>query len=68
MDDGLGDGFGGVAFDEMEVVIRRDGFGEPGNFALVDGVGGLDDAAFGGLAEDFGEAGDGQGAAVDEVF
>jgi hypothetical protein len=60
------DGFGRIAFDEVEVGVGVWG-GAFGEQALVDAVRGGDDAALGGLAKNLSEADDGQGAAIDEI-
>lgn len=64
--DGVGDGLGGGAFDEEEVA----GFArfEIGEIAAIDGVGAGDDAAGGGLAEDFGELDTGDAVTGDGVL
>lgn len=60
------DFFGFVALDEEKVGIGRSG-GECRSLSSVDLVGGGNDLASGGLAEDFGESDDGNGCAGDEV-
>lgn len=55
-----------VAFDEEEVGIGRGG-GEFWGLSSVDLVGVGNDLAAGGLAEDFGELGDGSGSAGDDI-
>ena len=71
--EGFGDGLRCGAFDEEEVfdfvlsvsslVFSREAW----ELAVVDGVGGLDDLGGGSLAEDFGEACDGDGFGIDDV-
>src|SRR5262249_16378910 len=64
--DAVGDGGGAVRLDEVEVAGPAGGRGG-GQLALLDGVGGADDPALAGLAEDLGEADHGDGAGGDEV-
>ncbi len=68
IDDGAGGVIGGGALEEIEVGLlpgrRGGGFGQaPG----IDGVGGGDDPALGGLAEDLGQAHDGHGTRLDDI-
>lgn len=66
VEDGLLEGEGIGFFEEEEVAVGA-GF-EVGEFALVDGVGGGDDAALRCLAEDFAEVDGGDFLAGDEIL